>query len=56
VKNSCESSEKQEFKRPPPKPRSCEKFLQKTQGKKKYSGILFFTVFEYPPKNPVKQE
>jgi hypothetical protein len=49
AKNSCESSEKQEFLRPPPKPRSCEKFLRKTQEKKKSSGILFFTVFE-PPK------
>jgi hypothetical protein len=34
AKNSYESSEKQEFLRPPPKPRSCEKFLRKTQEKK----------------------
>jgi hypothetical protein len=46
VKNSCESGKKQEFLRPPPKPHSCEKFLWKTQEKKKSSGILVFTVFE----------
>jgi hypothetical protein len=34
------------FLRPPPKPLSCEKFLQKTHEKKKSSGILFFSVFE----------
>jgi hypothetical protein len=45
AKNSCESSKKQEFLRPPPKPRSCEKFLWKTQEKKKSSGILAGTVF-----------
>jgi hypothetical protein len=28
-----------------PKPRSCEKFLRKTQGKKKSSGILAGTFF-----------
>jgi hypothetical protein len=49
AKKSCESDKKQEFLRPPPKPCSCEKFLWKTQEKKKSSGILFFTVFE-PPK------
>jgi hypothetical protein len=49
VKKSCESSKKQEFLQPPPKPCSCDKFLRKTQEKKKSSGIPFFTVFE-PPK------
>jgi hypothetical protein len=44
AKNSCESGKKQEFLRPPPKPRSCEKFLRKTQEKKKSSGIFFFTI------------
>jgi hypothetical protein len=34
AKNSCDSCKKQEFLRPPPKPRSCEKFLRKTQEKK----------------------
>jgi hypothetical protein len=34
AKKSCDSGKKQEFLRPPPKPRSCEKFLRKTQGKK----------------------
>jgi hypothetical protein len=42
AKKSCDSSKKQEFLRPPPKPCSCEKFLHKTQEKKKSSGILFF--------------
>jgi hypothetical protein len=37
AKKSCESGEKQEFLRPPPKPRSCEKILWKTQEKKKSS-------------------
>jgi hypothetical protein len=46
AKKSCESSKKQEFLRPPPKPRSCEKFLRKTQEKNVSLGILFFTVFE----------
>jgi hypothetical protein len=56
AKKSCESGKKQEFLRPPPKPRSCEKILWKTQKKKKPSGILFFTVFEPPKLIPVKQE
>jgi hypothetical protein len=34
AKNSCDSGKKQEFLRPPPKPRSCEKILRKTQEKK----------------------
>jgi hypothetical protein len=34
AKNTCKNEKKQEFLRPPPKPRSCEKFLQKTQEKK----------------------
>jgi hypothetical protein len=34
AKNSCDSSKKQEFLRPPPKPRSFEKILWKTQEKK----------------------
>jgi hypothetical protein len=34
AKNSCDRGKKQEFLRPPPKPRSCEKFLRKTQEKK----------------------
>jgi hypothetical protein len=45
MKNPCESGKKQEFLRPPPKPRSCEKFFQKTQEKKKSSGILAGTIF-----------
>jgi hypothetical protein len=45
AKKFCESGKKQEFLRPPPKPRFCEKILWKTQ-EKKSSGILFFTVFE----------
>jgi hypothetical protein len=45
AENSRESGEQQEFLRPPPKPRSCEKFLWKTQEKKKSSGILAGTVF-----------
>jgi hypothetical protein len=49
AKKSCERGKKQEFLRPPPKPRSCEKILRKTQEKKKSSGILFFTVLS--PKN-----
>jgi hypothetical protein len=44
-KKSCDSGKKQEFLRPPPKPRSCEKFLQKTQEKKKSSEILAGTFF-----------
>jgi len=36
---------KQEFLRPPPKPRSCEKIFRETQGKKKSSGILSGMVF-----------
>jgi hypothetical protein len=44
AKNSCESGKKQEFLQPLPKPRSCEKFLLKTQ-EKKSSGILAGTVF-----------
>jgi hypothetical protein len=46
AKKSCESGKKQAFLRPPPKPRSCEKILRKTQEKKKSSAILFFIVFE----------
>jgi hypothetical protein len=34
AKNSCKNEKKQEFLQPPPKPRSCEKFLRKTQEKK----------------------
>jgi hypothetical protein len=34
AKNYCDIGKKQEFLRPPPKPRSCEKFLRKTQEKK----------------------
>jgi hypothetical protein len=45
AKKICDSSKKQEFLQPPPKPRSREKFLRKTQGKKKSSGILAGTVF-----------
>jgi hypothetical protein len=45
TKNSCESGEKQEFLRPPPKPRSCEKFLQKTQEKKEILRNPFFYCF-----------
>jgi hypothetical protein len=48
---SYESGKKQEFLRPPPKPSSCEKFLQKTQ-KKKSSGILAGTVFLVQKKIP----
>jgi hypothetical protein len=49
AKNSCDSGKKQEFRRPPPKPRSGEKFLRKTQEKKEILRNPFFTVFE-PPK------
>jgi hypothetical protein len=45
TKKSCDRGKKQEFLRPPPKPCSCEKFLRKTQEKKKSSGILAGTVF-----------
>jgi hypothetical protein len=45
AKKFCDSGKKQEFLRPPPKPRSCEKFLQKTQEREKSSGILAGTVF-----------
>jgi hypothetical protein len=45
VKNSCDSGKKQEFLQPPPKSGSCEKFLRKTQEKKKSSGILAGTFF-----------
>jgi hypothetical protein len=45
-KNPVKVAKTQEFLRPPPKPRSCENFLQKTQEKKKSSGFLFKTVFE----------
>ena len=38
-------NKKQEFQRPPPKPCSCEKILQKMQGKKESSGILAGMVF-----------
>jgi hypothetical protein len=42
VKNFCESGKKQEFLRPPPKPHSCEKFLQKTQEKKNPQESFFY--------------
>jgi hypothetical protein len=45
VKNSCEIGEKQEFLRPPPKPRSCEKFLRKTHEKKEILRNPFFNCF-----------
>jgi hypothetical protein len=45
AKNSCESGTKQEFLRPPPKPRSCEKFLRKTQEKKEIFRNPFFYYF-----------
>jgi hypothetical protein len=45
AKNPCESSEKQEFLRPPPKPCSCEKFLRKTQEKKDILRNPFFYCF-----------
>jgi hypothetical protein len=45
AKKSCESSKKLEFLRPPPKPRSCEKFLRKTQGKKETLRNPFFYCF-----------
>ncbi len=48
-KKSCEIGEKQEFLRPPPKPRSCKIYSGRHRKKQKSSGILFFTVFE-PPK------
>jgi hypothetical protein len=34
AKKSYDSGKKQEFLQPPPKPRSCEKILRKTQEKK----------------------
>jgi hypothetical protein len=45
AKKSCESSEKQEFPRPPPKPHSCEKILWKTQEKKEILRNPFFYCF-----------
>jgi hypothetical protein len=45
AKNSCESSKKQEFLRPPPKPLSCEKFLRNTQEKKEILRNPFFYCF-----------
>jgi hypothetical protein len=45
AKKSCERGKKQEFLRPPPKPRSCEKFLRKTQGKKRNPQESFFYCF-----------
>jgi hypothetical protein len=46
AKNSCESGQKLELLRPPPKPRSCEKILRKTQEKKEILRNPFFTVVE----------
>jgi hypothetical protein len=46
AKNSCDSGKKQEFLRLPPKPRSCEKFLRKTQEKKEILRNPVFSVFE----------
>jgi hypothetical protein len=45
AKKSCESSEKQDFLRPPPKPCFCEKFLRKTQEKKEILRNPFFYCF-----------
>jgi hypothetical protein len=45
AKKSRESGKKQEFLRPPPKPRSCEKFLRKTQEKKEILRNPFFYCF-----------
>jgi hypothetical protein len=45
AKKSCESGKKQEFLRPPPKPRSCEKFLRKTQEKYEILRNPFFYYF-----------
>jgi hypothetical protein len=45
AKNSCESGKKQEFLRPPPKPRSCEKIHRKTQEKKEILSNPFFYCF-----------
>jgi hypothetical protein len=36
AENSCESGKTKEFLTPPPKPRSCEKFLQKTRKKRNH--------------------
>jgi hypothetical protein len=47
AKKSCESGEKQEFLRPPPKPLSCEKILRKTQ-KKRNPQKSFFLLFLSP--------
>jgi hypothetical protein len=52
--NSCKNKKKQEFLRPSLKPRSCEKFLRKTQEKKKSSGFLagtFLIVQKEIPEN-----
>jgi hypothetical protein len=56
AKNSCDSGKKQEFLQPPTKPRSCEKFLRKTQEKKEILRNPVLSVFEPPKKIPVKQE
>jgi hypothetical protein len=45
AKKSCESGKKQEFLRPPPKPRSCEKIFRKTQEKKEILRNPFFYCF-----------
>jgi hypothetical protein len=49
AKNSCDSSKKQQFLRPPPKPRSCEKILQKTRKKRNPQESCFFLFLS--PKN-----
>jgi hypothetical protein len=51
AKKSCESGKKQEFPRPPPKPRSCEKILRKTQEKKEILRNPFFNCFWAPTIN-----
>jgi hypothetical protein len=56
AKNSCDIGKKQEFLRPPPKPRSCEKFLRKTQEKKEILRNPVFSVFEPQKYIPEKQE
>jgi len=43
-KDPVKSEKKQELLRPPPKPRSCEKFLRNLQEEKRTSGILSGTL------------
>ena len=54
AKNSSKIEKKQEFLRPPPKPRSSEKFLRKTQEKKRILRNPERNVFLGPKKKFLK--